>query len=622
MLFSFAYLTAFLIAAGIMILTGLKKGYPLSSYLLILAGGVIFFIIGDKVFTWSPGEWINAITRLQFPETVEKNALGGIIGLFVGILLAQAVLRFNLPVFDHLAIALPMALAVSRLGCLMAGCCFGSPTTLPLGIKYAAGSQAWQSQLIQGLISDNDHCSLAVHPVQLYQFAGCLLIAFIAWRTRKFWKANGSLFLFSVLCYGFMRFFIEFLCDPLSNSVSIPVLWKMNLVQWLILISFIPGLTSLLIRETKTKIIQTMPGVVRFTGLRQMFMAAILCVILIRCRAWFDIVEYTTMLLFFIPTLALVTINLYRNHSVAGFRWVLPLVFICCISFMGQKSEKTGGGDDKVVFTDIGLIGSLGNYCENISTISKEWIKTDPCTPHFIGGGKSAKSVDYWSTTLQDNGYSNRNFWQSGIDVSRNWWKSKYRKVQFGARGFYGYESGEKTINDPLPTIVGVSPYVNFDWHYFGFGTGFSVGQMITPYETPVGHKDFTAMNSGDLVATNYYNSYILPSLSLRVGPSDIIYAEACFPGTFPSAIPFATFRAGVGSGLGKTNGTKAAVGYCNGLYAQFVYPIKNKIVVDAQYCDNLSGGEYERRFFTVGVHFRIFKRNGESVKVISNEKQ
>jgi len=616
MLFSFAYLTAFLIAAGFMISMGLKKGYPLSSYLLILAGAVIFFIIGDKVFTWSPWQWINAINSLQFPETVEKNALGGIIGLFAGILLAQAVLRYKLPVFDHLAIALPVALAVSRLGCLMAGCCFGSPTTLPLGIKYAAGSQAWQSQLIRGLISDNDHCSLAVHPVQLYQFALCLLIAFIAWQTRKFWKANGSLFLFSVLCYCFMRFFIEFLCDPLSNSVSAPVLWKMNLVQWMILISFIPGLASLLIREAKTKVIQAGPGPVRFIGLRQMIMAVILSMILIRGRAWFDIVEYTTMLLFFIPTLALVAINLYRNHSVAGFRWVLPLVFVCCIGFMGQKSEKTGGSDDKVVFTDIGLIGSLGNYCESISTISQEWISLDG------GCVKSAASANYWVTNLTENGYSNRSFWQSGIDISRNWWKSKYRKVQFGARGFYGYETGEKTIDYPLPTVAGVSPYVNFDWHYFGFGTGFSVGQMVTPYETPVGHKDFSSMNSGDLVATNYYSTYILPSLSLRAGPSDIIYAEACFPGTFPSAVPFATFRAGIGSGLGKTNGTKAAIGYCNGLYAQFVYPIKNKIVIDAQYCDNLSSGEYERRFFTVGVHVRIFKKTGASVKVNSNEKQ
>jgi hypothetical protein len=134
---------------------------------------------------------------------------------------------------------------------------------------------------------------------------------------------------------------------------------------------------------------------------------------------------------------------------------------------------------------------------------------------------------------------------------------------------------------------------------------------MITPYETPVKKRSLDSYSDGDVFATDHYSTYFLPSLSVRLGPSDIAFAEAIFPGTFPSAIPFATFRAGVGSGLGKTNGTKVSVGYCSGLYAEFVYPIRDLIVARGQYCDNLSGGADERRFFTVGVSVRLHgKRN------------
>jgi len=619
-LFSTAYLLAFMIAAGIMIFMGMKKGYPPMSYFLIMASGVVFFIIGDKMFTWSQEQWINALTRFEFPESMEKNALGGIIGMLAGIFIAKAALRFNRPVFDHLAVALPLALAVSRIGCLMAGCCFGTPTSLFAGIRYDAGSLAWQSQVIQGLISDNDQCSLAVHPVQLYQFAGCLLIVFIVWHTRNRWRSNGSLFLFSVLCYGFMRFFVEFLCDPLSGSFAAPLLWKMNLVQWLIIISFIPGLITLIIREakTKTQTTKSLPFKAsedHVSEYRQLAVAILLSVIMIRGRSWFDHVEYITMLIFCIPPLALLIKNIYRNHTVAGFRWVVPVLLLCCISFMGQKSEKTGSRGDQVVFTDIGLIGSLGSYCESISTISQEWVND------YYGGGciKSVGSADHWVTHVNDNGYSSRSFWQSGLEISRNRWRGKYNKFQVGARGFYGYESGSVSTDYPHPVAAGISPFINFDWHYFGFGTGFSAGQMLTSYQTPLGKKDFTTMSDGDVVATNYYNAYFLPSLSLRAGPVDIIYAEACFPGTFPSAIPFATIRAGVGSGLGKANGTKLAIGYCSGLYAQFVYPVKNKFVVNAEYCDNLSGGQNERRFFTLGFHFRIFKQPNTAVPGNSN---
>ena len=137
MFFSLTYFAAFVVASGIMIHQGFKKGYPKCAWLLIILTGVIFFIIGTKAATYSQEQWFQVITRFQFPLANGKTILGGIIGLLAGIFIAKLWLRFNRPVLDTLAIALPLSMAISRIGCLMAGCCFGTPTNLPWGIRAA-----------------------------------------------------------------------------------------------------------------------------------------------------------------------------------------------------------------------------------------------------------------------------------------------------------------------------------------------------------------------------------------------------------------------------------------------------------------------------------------------------
>jgi prolipoprotein diacylglyceryltransferase len=221
MFFSLTYVAAFLVAAGMMSYEGFRKGYPRSAWLLIILTGVIFFIIGDKVFTYSQEQWTQLFTSFHFPDADKKTVLGGIIGLFTGMLLAKTWLRFNLPVLDTLAVALPLGMAISRIGCLMAGCCFGTPTNLSWGIQYDSASWAYQVHQAQSLVHLHDETSLAVHPAQLYQVIGCLFIAFVVWKTRKQWKSNGSLFLFSVLCYAVLRFFVEFVRAPESNFFTV-----------------------------------------------------------------------------------------------------------------------------------------------------------------------------------------------------------------------------------------------------------------------------------------------------------------------------------------------------------------------------------------------------------------
>jgi phosphatidylglycerol:prolipoprotein diacylglycerol transferase len=584
--FSLAFLLAFLISGSILIYHGIKKDYPLGSWMLILASSVVFFIIGDKASTFSMAQWGEVFTKFRLPEAVEKNGLGGILGMLAGIWLAKVILGFNRPVFNHLAIAIPLSLAVSRAGCFLAGCCFGTPTDLPAGISYGDKSMAYYSHLNQGLIDFQQHASIAIHPVQVYQLIGCLLVAFLVWRTRKFWKADGNLFLFSILSYGFMRFFMEFLVDPASSSYACKVLWDLNLIQCVIILAFVPGIMLLVIRESRFKPSTTDYPPINVQGYRQGLLILLMGLVIYGLRNWFDVLELTTILMFFVPVLIVLAIEVYHDHSVPGFRWALPAILICSISFMAQKSNKEANVDEPIIFTDAGLIGMFGSYYENLYEVIR---KPDGCG-------------DYYNV-LDPLGIQKVEFWQAGLDISSNKWKGKYNKFAIGGRMLIGTESGQFTIDYPRSQpVFEISPYVNFNYQYVGFGGGFTLGQMKFPFAK----KDINSYNMGDIVTTDFRNLFFLPSFSFRGGPVDIIYVEGAFPGFFPSTSPYPLYKVGLGSGLGQSNGTKFSIGICDGIYAELVFPIKNLVVLEAVYADNLASGTSTKRIFCFGIHYRF----------------
>ena len=592
LLFSISYFAAILVAAGITLYSGLKKGYPRSAWVLILITGLLFFIIGEKMASYSPLQWAGVFNRFIFPPSNKITILGGIIGLMAGLILAKKVLGFKRPVLDHFAIALPVSMAISRIGCLMAGCCFGTPTNLPWGIKYDASSMVYHVHQMQGLIQSNAETSLAVHPVQMYQIIGCLIIALIVWKSRKQWKVNGDLFIFSVLSYALLRFLIEFVRDPESSFMMTQVFLGMKIIQWLLLTTIIIGTLLLIIRETKAKSGTKLFQSFKETYLKQVLLTLFICSIVFIWRRWFALTELFTITFFLIPAIILLCAKLNRRVSVAGFRWVVPVMLVCCFSFMSQKSSTNGNEDDKITFTSAGFVGMIGHYSEDLVEITKnEWVS---------GGCNGGGYRDIDTATI---GTTQRTFYQGGLDFSYNKWKNKYKKLKVGARLFFGSESGSIYEDHPSGILIGLSPYIGLDWKWFGFTGGFSVGQMKLPIGMGSIHQ-----HSGEVISKNYKNFYIWPNIDLRVGPYDIAYLELGIPSLFPST--YDLFHIGLGSGLGKTNGTKLAIGmFDNGFYLQFKYPVKNTIFVEALYGDNFLSGIKSERVVSIGASYRFFPK-------------
>jgi phosphatidylglycerol:prolipoprotein diacylglycerol transferase len=147
------------------------------------------------------------------PIRILKIWEGGLV-FYGGLLPAVAIgiwyiTRLGLPVWQVADIFAPSVVIVhafGRIGCFLAGCCYGKPSTLPWAVTFTDP----RSLAPQGI---------PLHPAQLYSsFSLFAIFAFlILLRKRK--AFHGELFWTYTLIYSIFRFFIEFLRGDPRGSV-------------------------------------------------------------------------------------------------------------------------------------------------------------------------------------------------------------------------------------------------------------------------------------------------------------------------------------------------------------------------------------------------------------------
>jgi phosphatidylglycerol:prolipoprotein diacylglycerol transferase len=119
----------------------------------------------------------------------------------------------SLPVLEggrHGRISVALGLGFGRMGCHLAGCCFGATSTVPWSVVFPGHSPASESQWKLGLLGSPAEPSLAVHPTQLYESAGSLAIsAFLLLYLHARKRYDGQVFLAFVVAYAVLRFLLE-----------------------------------------------------------------------------------------------------------------------------------------------------------------------------------------------------------------------------------------------------------------------------------------------------------------------------------------------------------------------------------------------------------------------------
>lgn len=139
-------------------------------------------MIGAKL-PFALSDWRGLLTGRVWVEN-GKTLVFGLVGGYVGVEVAKALAGVRAKTGDSFAVPVAAAVGVGRLGCFVAGCCHGSPTTLPWGVDFGDG--------------------VSRHPTQLYEMAFHLAMAgLLALFARLDWFAGQrfKVYLLSYLLY-------------------------------------------------------------------------------------------------------------------------------------------------------------------------------------------------------------------------------------------------------------------------------------------------------------------------------------------------------------------------------------------------------------------------------------
>jgi phosphatidylglycerol:prolipoprotein diacylglycerol transferase len=171
-----------------------RRGLDGSSIYLIASVAAITGVIGARIF-YILGN-LDAFSG-NWGQAFDLNMRGLV--FYGGLALAVPccillVRRMKLPpgaVADAVGLAMPLSLAIARVGCYLNGCCAGKPSGLPWAVTFPGSATP-------------------VHPVQLYELVLDLVaFAFLLW-VRKRLRRDWDLFLLSLASYGLIRFVMEF----------------------------------------------------------------------------------------------------------------------------------------------------------------------------------------------------------------------------------------------------------------------------------------------------------------------------------------------------------------------------------------------------------------------------
>ncbi|MCX6333389.1 MAG: prolipoprotein diacylglyceryl transferase [Bacteroidia bacterium] len=562
LLYQIFYLAAFLAAYIIIIYEGYRRKFPLLNWILILAGIRLAVIIGTKIFAYSAEEWRYMFENHIFLPNHQKTMFGGFLLGVAAYIFSRYILKFKHSAWDTVAIAFPAAVSIQTLGCFFYGCCFGTSTSLPWAVQYPVMSLAHYNQFESGILTHNDLYSLPVHPVQLYQCLAGLLVILLVLRFRRYWKANGSILLSSMIFFALARFITEFFRDPLSNKTGGEMLWILKQVQWQYLI-FAFLMTLLLFWREKTYRIKPQIINQKSIGLKlQISFLFSLILILLFLRSWFTLPEIIALNIALLPAIFLIGTEVYRTFNSLKYKWIYAFTILLPVFLMSQTIPQTqidtAGTKKYNIYHTFGGGFATGNY-------------TDERTTHTGEGCSTVTNHQYFTQKYTAGG--------AGYSITKET-PDRKKMMKYGINVFLGdfeqvRQRDQQRVNE---FIFGVNPFIKYDYKWIGVGAGLHLGNL--PYSTGDTDKE-----TSTIPQSGYFQTFIFPQFYFRVGVQRYFFGDFHIADQFPVSSPGLAFQAGIGTGLGLKSGLNLRAGLSfiedGGFYFSAYLPIKNRLVLE-----------------------------------------
>ena len=203
----YGILTLVGIAVGILWMLYNRKFYRLKKddtfffalYCVIFAligGKVLYIIVEFQHLLQNPEMWKAVITGGM---VFYGGVIGGILG---GVLYTR---QYHLDTWKFFDVAVPgvaIGHGIGRIGCFCAGCCYGAPTDLPIGVIYPKGL---------GIAP----AGVPLLPTQLFEAGAEAVLAVVLFLILRKNKRMGRVTGWYLVLYGVIRFGLEFLrSDP------------------------------------------------------------------------------------------------------------------------------------------------------------------------------------------------------------------------------------------------------------------------------------------------------------------------------------------------------------------------------------------------------------------------
>ena len=226
---SYGVLTGLALLAAIILASGRAKKRGMNDDICygILFVGVIFGYLCSKT-TYILVEWDSFIENPQmFLSTSGFVVMGGLIGGIIAAGIYCKLKKVNfLDYLDLCAPSIAIAQGIGRIGCFMAGCCYGKETDSFIGIAFKN--------------SDYAPNGVKLIPTQLISSLGNFINMAILLILAKKTKKKGAIIGAYITIYSIGRFLIEFLrADDRGNVGILSTSQMLSLVTVLVGIAFL-----------------------------------------------------------------------------------------------------------------------------------------------------------------------------------------------------------------------------------------------------------------------------------------------------------------------------------------------------------------------------------------------
>jgi phosphatidylglycerol:prolipoprotein diacylglycerol transferase len=189
---------AFLLGFSLILYRAKKAGDNPDDYLEAAIWFIIAGIGGARLFyfIWFP----QVFFQDPIGSLLSQGGLvwyGGVIGVVLATVIYTRLKKISLRHFgDIVAPAAALGLGIGRIGCLLAGCCYGAVCDLPWAIHYPAGHETH---------------GLAVHPAPVYETILMFLLTGLLLKMDKRKPFEGYTMGWFFILAGLVRFILEYI---------------------------------------------------------------------------------------------------------------------------------------------------------------------------------------------------------------------------------------------------------------------------------------------------------------------------------------------------------------------------------------------------------------------------